>query len=196
MKKIMTLAVVFGSLLFIAACGPSHTQVIGKNVDPDVTNLENVKTYGWSTSIDKIPDEKMFVSPTGVYVFNNESARKRIKDAIEYELNARGYKMQASDATPGMWISYFILEQADSLRRTGGYVMVQGEPVIPSDNVDYVAVEPGTLIININDSKSEKMVWQGFASGILKPEDVNNEIKIREAVSSIFNKFNFKAPTQ
>jgi hypothetical protein len=193
MKKITVSSVVLGLLVFTASCGSSHTQVIGKNVDPDVTNLKNAKTFGWTSNIDKIPDARMFVSPTGVYVFNNESTRKKIKDAIEYELDARGYKMQTSGAEPGMIVSFFILERADTLRSTGGYVTVQGEAVIPAENVEHVPVEPGTLIININDGKTGKMVWQGFASGIMKPDDINDGQKIRQAVSSIFSRFNFNA---
>ncbi|OQP53509.1 DUF4136 domain-containing protein [Niastella populi] len=193
MTKITTVSAVLGLILFIVSCGPSTTQTIGKNVDPDAVNLRDARTYGWISSIDNIPETHIFISPTGVYAFNNESARKRIKDAIEYELKARGYKMYDSGNEPDMEVSFFISEQAGTLRKTGSYVMVQGEPVIPSDNVEEVAVEPGTLIVNIIDGKTDKMVWQGFASGILKPEDVNDELKINQAVSSVFNRFNFKA---
>jgi hypothetical protein len=193
MKRTSFICVVLTTLFVFAACGPSNTKEIGKNIDADVTNLAEVKTYGWTTNIDKIPAGRVFLSPTGVYVFNNESARKRIKDAIEYELNARGYKMPATGAAPGMLVSFLITEQADTLQRVSGYVTVRGEPVISNDDVESVPVQPGTLIVNLTDNKNDKMVWQGFASGIIKPEDVNNEVKIREAVSSIFSQFNYDA---
>ncbi|OQP55795.1 DUF4136 domain-containing protein [Niastella populi] len=190
MKKITTLCVI--GLSFFVSCGPSNTREIGKNIDADVTNLADVKTYGWITDVDKIPEARVFVSPTGVYVYNNESARKRIKDAIEYELNTRGYKMK-SVGDPGMTVSFFITEQADTLRRTSGYVTIGGEAVVSNDDVEWVPVQPGTLIINLNDNKTQKMVWQGFASGIIAQENINNEQKIREAVSSIFDQFNYEA---
>lgn len=194
MTKITIAGAVLGLFLFVISCGPSTTQKIGKNVDPEALNLKDARTYGWIGSIDKIPETHVFVSPTGVYAFNNESARRRIKEAIEYELNARGYKAPVSGADPDMEISFFVSEQAGTLRRTGSYIMVQGDPVIDRDNVEEVPVEPGTLIINITDNKTDKMVWQGFASGIIKPEEVNDEVKIRQAVSSIFSRYNFKAP--
>ncbi len=187
----MVCAGIFVSIFF-AACGPSEIQTIGKNVDPDVTKLEEVKTFSWTTNIDKIPNEKVFLTADGLYVYNNESTRKKIKDAIKYELQARGYKMRkVNDA--GMLVSFLVLEQADSLRTTQGYVMLDGEPVISEEDVSWTPVEPGTLIISLVDKKSEKMVWQGFASGIIKPADINDEAKIRQAVSSIFSKFRYDA---
>lgn len=180
-------------LFLVISCGSANTTSIGKNIDPEVTNLSNVKTYNWTTDIDKIPDQRVFVSETGVYFYNNSSARKRIKDAIEYELNSRGYKMDSSAEKPGMLVSFFVLERADTLRKTSGYINIYGQPVITEKDVEMVPVEPGTLIINIVDTDVNKMVWQGFASGILKPGDINNELKIRQAVSSIFSRFNYDA---
>lgn len=171
-----------------AGCGTANTETIGKNVDPDA-NLSNVTTYAWISDIDKIPESRVFVSPTGVYVFNNESARNKIKDAINYELDARGYDKNDSDA--GMLVSFYVLEQSDSLRTTNGYVEVGGERVLTEDNVSYTPVDAGTLIINIINNKSDKLVWQGFASGILHEEDLNNQSKIREAVHSIFSEFEY-----
>ncbi|GAA0524888.1 DUF4136 domain-containing protein [Chitinophaga japonensis] len=191
MKKMTITGLVLGMFIAAIGCGPSSTRAIGENVDPDVTKLEDAKTYGWITDIDNIPDARAFISPTGIYVFNNESARERIKDAIAYELSARGYeKQEATGGEPGIEVSFLVLEQADTLRRTGDYVTVQGDAVIPEDNVEQVPVMPGTLIINLTDGKTDKMVWQGFASGIIKPEDVNDKSKIRQAVSSIFSQFN------
>ncbi len=199
MAKITTLqtartGVITGLLALMIGCGTSHTQVIGKNVDPDVTNLEDVKTYAWISDIEKIPDARMFRTLNGTYIYNNQSARKKIKDAVEYELNARGYKMPPNTTNEaGMIVSFYVLEQADTLRTTNGYVNIFGDAVITEDDVEREPVEPGTLIVNLIDSKTNKMVWQGFASGILKPEDLNDQLKIRQAVSSIFSRFNYDA---
>lgn len=192
MKKISILSAVVLLLAVAVSCGPTNTQTIGKNVDPDVTKLNNVETYAWIGDADKIPESQVFVSPTGVFVFNNESDRKTIKDAIEYELGARGYE-QNSTGLAGMLVSFYVTERADTLRSTNGYVSIYGEPVITEDDVEMTPVQPGTLIINIVENESNEMVWQGFASGILKPEYVNDENKIKEAVSSIFERFAYDA---
>ena len=197
MKKSISFSALVMMMVFAVSCGSSNTQTIGKNVDPDVTSLANVTSYTWTSDIDKIPDTRMFVSPTGVYVYNNESTRKQIKDAIQYELEARGYTQNSYAAgDKSMLVSFYVLEQADTLRTTNGYITtVFGEPLITKDDVNQTPVEPGTLIVNIIDGKSKEMVWQGFASGILKADYINDEAKVREAVSSIFSKFVYKADT-
>jgi hypothetical protein len=198
MVKITTLqtvktGVIAGLLALMAGCGTSNQSMIGQNVTPGITNLEDVKTYAWISDIDEIPDVRMFRTLNGTFYFNNESARKKIKDAVEYELNARGYKMPNASGEPGMLVSFYVSEQGGTLRKTNGYVNIRGEVVIPSENVEEVAIEPGTLIVNVIDNKTKKMVWQGFASGIIKPEELNDRLKIRQAVSSIFSKFDYDA---
>lgn len=139
--------------------------------------------------LNNIPNDQIFVGPNGVLIFNNESGRKMIKEAIQYELDARGYKR--SENQGDMLISFLVLEQPASLRTTNGYVTVSsGEKVRTEDNVSYTDVKPGTLIINLINGKTDKQIWQGFASGILQPDDMRDESKVRQAVSSIFSKFN------
>lgn len=192
-KRFFILPAILSMMLFASCSSSNTTQEIGKNVDPDA-HLASAKSYTWTSNIDQIPNDQVFISPTGVLVFNNESARKMIKDAIQYELDARGYNMK--DSTADMLISFYILERADSLRTTNGFVEVMGDKVLTEENVSWTPVEPGTLIINIVDKDSLKMVWQGFASGILKPEDLNDQSKVRQAVSSIFSKFNHNNTTE
>jgi hypothetical protein len=60
-------------------------------------------------------------------------------------------------------------------------------------NTETVDIDAGTLIINLLDAKSGVVAWQGYASGILKPDMINDNTKVREAVASIFQKFDFTA---
>jgi hypothetical protein len=163
------------------------TTVAGKNADI-TADFSNLKTYSWTTDIDNIPNDQIFIGPNGVYVFNNESGRKMIKDAIQYQLDARGYKMNSNN--PDMLISFSVLEREGSLRTTNGYVTVGGEKVRTKDNVTYTDVKPGTLIVNITNVKTGKMIWQGFASGILQADQMRDQAKVRQAVSSVFKQFN------
>lgn len=189
MKKVFFLMAGLIIFMVMQSCSASKkTTVVGKNaaLNADFTNL---KTYSWTTDIDKIPNEQIFIGPGGVYVFNNESGRKMIKDAIKYQLDARGYKM--STTNPDMLISFSVLEQGGRLRTTNGYVtLTGGEKVRTEDNISYKDVKPGTLIVNITNMKTGKMIWQGFASGILQADQMQDQAKVRQAVSSIFEEFN------
>lgn len=156
-------------------------------------SLNDYKTYSWSKNIDQIPADQIFVGPNGLYVFNNESVRSKIKDAIEYELSAKGYKK--ADSNPDIMVLFSVTEQPGTLRTYNGYEMINGglDSVRTQSDVNLTEIEPGTLIINLLDAKSGVVAWQGYASGILKPDMINDVTKVRQAVSSIFSQFNFKA---
>jgi hypothetical protein len=73
---------------------------------------------------------------------------------------------------------------------TGGYVTLQsGEEVRTEDSISYTDVKPGTLLINM--IKTDMNMWQGFVSGILKAEEMNDQSKVRNAVSTVFNQFSY-----
>lgn len=191
MKKIffmMSGVLVFSMILF--ACTSAKAPTVGKNADLSA-DFKNINSYSWSRAIDNIPKDQLFIGPNGVLIFNNESGRKMIKDAIQYELDTRGYKMNAGEGGE-MIVSYLVLEQPGSLRTTNGYVTVSsGEKVRTEDNVSYTDVKPGTLIVNFIDAKTSKQIWQGFASGILRADQMRDESKVRQAVSKIFSEFKY-----
>jgi hypothetical protein len=190
MKKLLLIPAL---LIFIAmqqSCtARSKASVAGKSADVKA-DFNSIETFNWTADIDNIPKDVIFVGQNGVLVFNNESARKKIKDAIKYELDSRGYKPAVDD--PGMLISFSVLEQPSSLHTTDGYVTLSsGEKVLTEKNVTYTDVKPGTLLINFMDPKTGKMIWQGFASGILQADQMNDEAKVHQAVSTVFNQFKY-----
>lgn len=156
-------------------------------------SINDYKTYGWSKDIDQIPNNRIFASPNGVIIFNNESTRSKIKKAVQYEMDAKGYKYDPNN--PDMFVIFQVTEQPGTLRTYNGYQMIDNgfDSVRTRDNVAHTKIDGGTLLINIVDNKSDKVAWQGYASGILKPDMVNDESKVRQAVSTIFNQFKFTA---
>lgn len=190
MKKTFAWVLVLFVAISMFSCGSArNTAVAGKNKDVSV-DFASFKTYSWTTDIDNIPSDKVFVGPNGVLIFNNVSGRKMIKDAVQYELDVKGYKFVPSN--PDMLVSFQVLEQPTSLRTTQGYVAVSsGERVVTEDNVSFTDVEAGTLIINLIDANQHKQVWQGFSSGIMSADDVNEQTKVRAAVSTVFKKFEY-----
>ncbi len=190
-KVISYLSVLLMFAFILQACSSaSNMPVAGKNKDLDA-NFKDIKTYAWTSDIDNIPTDRVLIGPNGVFIFNNESGRKMIKDAVQYELDAKGYKMASSN--PDMLISFLVLEQPASLRTTEGYVTLSsGEQVRTDDNVSHTDVQPGTLIVNMINADNNKQIWQGFVSGIMKADDMRDQSKVRNAVSSVFGQFNYK----
>ncbi len=172
----------------------SYAQEVKVGADNSfTTSLNGYKTFGWTTDINQIPRGAIFIGANGVYIFNNESTRNKIKNAIKYELNAKGY--QEDETNPDILVLFRVTEQPAKLQTYNGYEMIdQGlDSVRTPENIERVNVDPGTLLINLLDRRSGKVAWQGYASGILKPDMVNDDVKVREAVSSMFRQFNFTA---
>lgn len=190
MKSLLLMPALLIIMVLQQGCTASKkTIVAGKNSDLS-ENFKKIKTYSWTSDIDKIPKDAIFLGPNGVYIFNNESGRKMIKEAVKYEMDSRGYTMNTSN--PDILISFSVLEQPGTLQSADGYVTVaSGEKVRTKDDISQVKVQPGTLIINFIDAKSNKAVWQGFASGILRADEMHDQAKVREAVSSVFNQFKY-----
>ena len=188
MKKII-LFILFGFFCFVVK---SQNVVVGSD-NSFKTSLNDYSTYSWTRNIDQIPSDGIYVSPTGVYVFNNESVRSKIKQAIEYELGAKGYKKDENN--PDLMVLFSVTERPGTLRTFNGYEMVNSgtDSLRTSQNVQTTNIDAGTLLIDIIDAKSGAVAWQGFASGILKPQMINDESQVRQAVASIFNKFEFRA---
>jgi hypothetical protein len=88
-----------------------------------------------------------------------------------------------------------VTERPGKLKTFNGYEMIDNglDSVRTPQDTQTVDIDAGTLIINLLDAKSGVVAWQGYASGILKPDMINDNTKVREAVASIFQKFDFKA---
>jgi hypothetical protein len=167
-------------------------QNVGTDRDLDA-KIKKYKTYAWSRNVDQIPDDRVFIGPNGILVFNNESTRSKIKDAIKYELDARGYKMD--NTNPDFFVTFMVSEQPADITTFNGYTTIHNglEKVRTPEDVGTTHVKAGTVLINFIDSKSSKQVWRGFASGILQPDMVNDQSKVRSAISSIFSEYQYKA---
>jgi hypothetical protein len=186
-KAISYLSILLMFAFFMQACSSSKMPITGKNKSLNA-DFKEVKTYAWTSNIDNIPTNKVFIGPNGILIFNNESGRKMIKESIQYELSAKGYRMVETNAD--MLLSFIVFEQSGSLMMTGGYVTLQsGEEVRTEDSISYTDVKPGTLLINM--IKTDMNMWQGFVSGILKAEEMNDQSKVRNAVSTVFNQFSY-----
>ncbi len=153
--------------------------------------IKHFQTFSWVGDIDEIPSDKVFVGPDGVLVFNNETARNRIKQAIIHELTTKGFKME--ETKPDMLVNFVVFEQKGKLRTYQGYQVVGGDSLRTKESVQMTTVNPGTLLITMLGGHNEGVVWQGYASGILTPASAKSDAKIKLAVERIMDKFDYKA---
>lgn len=116
-----------------------------------------------------------------------------IKSSLKEELEARGYRQ--NDVRPDLLVTYRVLERQAKMK---GYVndiptMVTGKEVrTPSDTTTHT-LQPGTLLISLIDTKTSEVIWDGFASGLVRENAfITEEAKIKEAVHLIMEEFKYR----
>lgn len=172
----------------MASCSNKGMKVVTQ--DDNNSDLSEYDTYSWVSAVENIPYMYAYLNPNGVLVFNNTSVKKMAKDAIELQLEARGFSEDLN--TPEILVNFQILEEDTELRK---YVLNNKQDYLGfgprSESVKMVPVDKGTIIINFMDAKTGNQIWQGFASGALKPDDVKNMSVIKTKVGAIFEDFDF-----
>ena len=156
--------------------------------------MARYKTYAWvprEAPKDAKPDH------------SNELVEKNIRDAVGEQLNKRGYVQTASN--PDLWISTDMLVEKNNERRTdarysesfyrtyynpntGRYITYYFPSQLEGYDNYSVSVRKGTVTVTFIDAKTEKAVWQGWASKRLESSTMDSD-EIFQDVRSIFNKF-------
>ena len=183
MKKLIPFIALFPFLLMFSCSQKSYT--VSSDRVPSV-DMNKYETYAWA--------EYAGDNSTAKYTLNDLLLKTYLRGEIREELEGHGFNVTESNAD--MLVNFIVFEKPTDFK---GYGPIQ------EDNYYYdyyYGIEPdkdlgesrtyrfddGTLVIQIVDKKSGKMVWQGYASGIMDgnmfDRDENN---IEEAVELIFS---------
>ena len=133
------------------------------------------KTYNFSKEVDKVS--------------LNDLNRRRLKDAISKEMEAKGYQISA---TPDVLVNAFVKGKtkytatANTNYMGGMYYRGWGSS---NTYVDVNKSIEGTLFIDLIDVQEKKMIWEGVAEGLVNPRTETREDKINTVVSMIFKTF-------
>ncbi|MCF6239774.1 MAG: DUF4136 domain-containing protein [Bacteroidales bacterium] len=191
MKKIFVL--LFAVTLILGACS---TLKVTSDYDPNV-NFSKFKTYNllpWREDVSSMV---------------NDFDRKRIVDAIKQEMELRGYTYAESNSDVSV-SAYIILEQKEQTTAystyMGGYGYYAGFGYYgygpgfrmgtnqTTYNTETYTV--GTLIIDIFDNSTKKLIWQGIGVGTVdknpKTRERNTPKVIAEIMKSLPGKANKK----
>ena len=182
MKKIKILAIPMMVLLFLSSC--SSVRVLS-DYDKEA-NFNNYKSYAfYKTGIDQAQISDL--------------DKKRILKAIDSELSSRGY---VKSENPDLFISIFTKEkkEVDVFNNNWGWGGAWGWGWSPwmwggwgpgwgGSNVS--TRTEGSLYIDVIDSKSKELVWQGKGVGSLNNTSKidKKEERIRKFVSEILEAY-------
>lgn len=175
MKKLIIAAAV----LALSACSSMSTNW---DFDP-AASFTQYKTYAW---VEKKNDE------TGYHL--DGLMDQRVRDAIEAELNQKGFtKSEAGSAD--MLVNYLTKVDkkinVDTFNTNYGYNPYWGpgwgwggQMQTQTTVREY---EVGTLIVDLVDNKSGRLVWRGSVADTIRDKNTpqEREAKVREAISSV-----------
>jgi hypothetical protein len=187
--------VLLGSILVLAAlafvgCGVSaHVEK-----DPSV-NMSNYKTFAWLTDHSGSNKE-------GKSYQNFQE--KSLKDMVNQQLEKNGMRMVKSN--PDVLIDYDIMIENDVKNQSESvysrpsvryfynpYTRRINSVYYPSqylgENSYAVPYKSGTITLNFVDTKSNNLVWQGWAETELTTRRLQQD-DMKKVVKAIFKKFN------
>ncbi|MEQ1573383.1 MAG: DUF4136 domain-containing protein [Vicinamibacterales bacterium] len=164
------------ALLALAATG-CITMSVASHVERGV-DFSQFRTWEWGA-----PD----ALPTGdPRLDNNEFFNDRLQGAIEKSLAGRGFARVARGTMPDLLIHY----HANINQR---FQVNEPDPNCNGNcQASVIDYEQGTLVIDMLDAKTNKLVWRGWAQdsvqGIIDDQDRLNR-QVDEAVSKMFALF-------
>ncbi|WP_130736394.1 DUF4136 domain-containing protein [Flavobacterium sp. J27] len=156
-------------LFVLASCSSVR---VNADYDKNAT-FTNYKTYAFlKSSIDKAEISDL--------------DKKRILRSIDEVMSSKGF---SKSENPDMLIGIFTQERERvNVYNTGGFGWGWNPYWGMNYNRVYTTPE-GTLFIDIIDSKSKELVWQGEGSGTLTKDTNKKEERIMEFVSKILDQY-------
>jgi hypothetical protein len=193
-KNFLGLTVVVIAIAGFTSCSiTSHVEVATG------VNFNNYKTFGWVDG----NGEKTEDSADNDIVDNN------IKNAISLQLEKQGWKQ--TNQNPDVTLDYNVMVEKNVKQVSEpvynysyGYPYSHyyynpwhhrmGYMYYPIDlmklHTHNVPFKQGTLTVNMIDSKTNQLVWQGWASGDVTSKYVTTP-EMNSDITSIFKKFNY-----
>ena len=187
-KSLSVLSIICAGLLFTGCASTAHVEK-ARDVD-----MSNYKTYSW------IEEEKQAKPKSDKH---REIAEQNIRYSVNEQLQLNGFRQVKSN--PDVLVSTdFMIERNNKEHNDAVFTQPTTRTYynprsgklnsfyFPSEFAGYnnysVSVKEGTVTITLIDAKTDKAVWQGWATAEIKKANIS-EKEIDKNVKSIFKKF-------
>jgi hypothetical protein len=172
------LACLVGGLLAIATTTAGAQQV---SVDFDThVDFSEYKTFAWKDSDQDLRDSDPLM-------------HERVVRGIEQRLRQSGLSEVATD--PDLYVTYYTAEQEETrVFTTGlGYSYYGGYgnfgTFTPPSTSQMVTFRVGTLVIDLWDAKTSKLVWRGTAEDTVSDNPQKNAKRIDKALDKLMKRW-------
>jgi len=180
------LGMAVAALMVVGCSAPVHVE------KDNSVDFSRYKSYAWVDQTDNRANR------------TNQLMEQKFKSAVSEAMDKEGWRMDSK--RPDVLISYDLLVERGSKQ--------QSEPVYsrpftrtyynpyshryysvyyPSEFMGYdnyeTPVREGTVTITVTDTKTDKVVWQGWTTDEVNSKNLTTK-EINSAVKSIFRKFN------
>jgi hypothetical protein len=158
------------ALALLAACSSVST-----NYDYDTSyDFSKLRSYRWADIPSKADANPLVV--------------QRVGAAVEAQLKAKGYL--PAEGAPDFLVATYVGRQSRIQVTDWGYGYGP-RAAWYGGGVDVYQYEEGSLIVDIVDARSKRLVWRGTATSIVDPDATPEERtkRINEAVGKMFKDF-------
>ena len=172
-SRIVRLLSVTVAALALAGCASLNvSSYVERGID-----LRQYRTFGWG------PPEGLYTGDPRLD--NNRFFDERVRTEVEAGLAARGFEKAAN--TPDVLVHYHasVTQRIDARELDREYGSCENDSCRP-----YV-YEAGTLVVDLVDPRTKKVVWRGWAEGAIDGVIDNQtwmEEKVSEAVARILER--------
>jgi hypothetical protein len=131
-----------------------------------------------------------------------EKVNKRNVDLIiqniKEQMLAKGY---VESSEPDLWISFYVKVDTKQEVRATNYGFYGGSPYyygpyygygVGTTDINVVEFTEGTLVIDLVDSKENKLVWQGVGKKTIQDHKIDHSDDIKKTVGQIFYRYRFQ----
>jgi hypothetical protein len=154
---------------FAAMAAVAYAQKVNVDSDPSAP-FAAYRTYAWTAG-------------TAASVSLTE---QRIHAGVDGQLRAKGLTLVESD--PNVYVASFVLTKAEPQIVANGFGPWWGVGGGFATATVQTYVQ-GTLIVDLYDASTKKMVWRGVATDTASDKPSKNAEKIEKALTKIFQKY-------
>jgi hypothetical protein len=164
MKTIM-----FVALATSLSASISRAQNVNTDADPSAP-FSTYKTYAWTT---------------GTPSFES-LGEQRIRAAVDAQMSAKGFRL-ATDSTPDVYIATHVLTHREPQVIANGFGPWGFGGGFGS--IDVNTLIQGTLVVDMYDANTKKMVWRGVATDTVSDKPSKNTANINKALAKMFRRY-------